>query len=102
MEERQSARDGPAAGSAHHLLADHAWKLYGAVFAGGTAAYFLIPRSAVSGLVYNVLGCSAAVAILTGARLHRPAQRAPWYLFALAQLLFTAGDVLYYTLPDLQ
>ena len=34
--------------------------------------------------------------ILVAVRMHKPEQRAPWYLFALGQTLFIAGDVLAY------
>jgi hypothetical protein len=49
-----------------------------------------------SGPVYNLIGASAVVALIVGARKNSQAGRLPWYLFALAQALFVTGDVLAY------
>ena len=46
-----------------------------------------------SGLVFNVIGVSAVVAILVGARRNVRGRRLPWYLFALGQTLYVLGDV---------
>ena len=46
--------------------------------------------------LYNLIGISSPIAILVGVRIHKPARRAPWFLFALGQTLFIAGDVLAY------
>ena len=46
--------------------------------------------------MFNAIGFSAVVAIVVGVRIHRPAARWPWYLIALGQALFVAGDVLAY------
>jgi PAS domain S-box-containing protein len=46
--------------------------------------------------MFNVIGLSAAVAIVIGVRLHQPAYPLPWYLFAVGQTLFVGGDVIAY------
>jgi hypothetical protein len=58
--------------------------------------YLAGPEWLNSGPVFNAIGASTIVAILAGARLHRPEVRLPWYLFALGQALFVVGDVLAY------
>jgi diguanylate cyclase (GGDEF)-like protein/PAS domain S-box-containing protein len=49
-----------------------------------------------TGPVMNVVGGSAAVAILIGVRLNRPRVAAAWYLFAAGLVLFVSGDVITY------
>jgi diguanylate cyclase (GGDEF)-like protein/PAS domain S-box-containing protein len=72
----------------------HGWWLYLASMTPVTIAYLLGPLNA--GPVFNVIGFSASVAIVVGVRTHKPSTRLPWYLIALGQLLFVAGDVLAY------
>src|SRR6476646_903180 len=61
-----------------------------------TVAHVTGPHWLNSGPVFNVIGLSAVGAILVGARRNARGRRLPWYLFALAQALFVAGDVLAY------
>jgi len=90
------------AGDRHLLWARaNAWRIYLVVAAAGTVCYFFAPGVAHSGALFNVLGLSAVAAILVGARMHRPDQRLPWYLFAIAQTFFVVGDFLYYTAPGI-
>ena len=49
-----------------------------------------------AGPVFNVIGFSAVVAIVLGVQMHKPAPRLPWYLIALGQTFFVAGDALSY------
>ena len=73
-----------------------AWYLY---LAGGVVLglmYYLGPRFMRTGPVMNVVGGSAAVAILIGVRLNRPRVAAAWYLFAAGLVLFVSGDVITY------
>jgi diguanylate cyclase (GGDEF)-like protein/PAS domain S-box-containing protein len=79
----------------------HAWLGYLAFMALGTLCYVLAPWVSRSGVLFNLLGVSAAGAIIAGVRIHRPERRLPWYLFATAQLVFVTGDFLYYTLPSM-
>ncbi len=72
----------------------NAWWLYLALMAPISAAYLVGPLDA--GPVFNLIGFSAVVAILVGARMQKASPRLPWYLIALGQTLFVAGDVLTY------
>lgn len=58
--------------------------------------YFTVPGMRGNGLVFSLIGLSAAVAILVGALINRPKPLAPWILFAAAQVSFVVGDILYY------
>jgi signal transduction histidine kinase len=78
-----------------------AWWIYLTVMAPVIALYLFGPALCQSGPMFNAIGLSAVAAILVGLRLHRPGQRAPWYLFALAQTLFVAGDVIAYNFERL-
>ena len=72
------------------------WLWYlGAAILGGLAYYF-IPPFAKSGPFFNILGLSSVVAIVVGIRLHRPATKLPWVLFAVGLTLFIAGDFITY------
>ncbi|MFJ1758546.1 putative bifunctional diguanylate cyclase/phosphodiesterase [Kitasatospora sp. NPDC088134] len=42
---------------------------------------------------WTAIGLSGAAAVVTGVRLNRPAHALPWYLLALANASFTAGEV---------
>jgi diguanylate cyclase (GGDEF)-like protein/PAS domain S-box-containing protein len=81
-----------------HLLS--AWSAYLLGAAGLTTAYlvghFMGLHWLNSGPVYNIIGGSAVVALIVGARKNSKDHRMPWYLFALAQAFFVTGDVLAY------
>ena len=81
-------------------LPGSAWVLYLAGMAALTGAYvlahFVGPEWLNSGPVYNVIGASAVVALIVGARRNATVRRLPWYLFALGQAFFVTGDVLAY------
>jgi diguanylate cyclase (GGDEF)-like protein/PAS domain S-box-containing protein len=70
------------------------WAWYAATAALVAALYLGGPLN--SGPVFNLLGASAAVAIIAGTRRHAPRARAGWQLIALGQTLFVAGDVIAY------
>jgi diguanylate cyclase (GGDEF)-like protein/PAS domain S-box-containing protein len=76
------------------------WSAYLAGISVLTTAYvvghFVGLRWLNSGPVYNVIGGSAAVALIVGVRKNSQDRRLPWYLFALAQAFFVTGDVLAY------
>ncbi len=78
----------------------HAWSAYLVGVAGLTTAYivghFVGLHWLNSGPVYNIIGGSAVVALIVGARRSSKGRRLPWYLFALAQAFFVSGDVLAY------
>ncbi len=69
------------------------WFLYPIAAAVATVVYF---ASGHPSALYNLIGLSSPVLIVIAVRLHQPEQRAPWYLFALGQFLFIAGDIVYY------
>jgi signal transduction histidine kinase len=72
-----------------------AW-IYLLVGVAATGLYFALPwNSFAQALVYDGIGASAAVAVVFGARVHRPSLRLPWYLFAAGLFAFTVGDILF-------
>ena len=54
-----------------------------------------LPGGAGSSLAYDLIGLSSAVAILVAVHRHRLARPLLWWCFAIGQLLFVIGDVLY-------
>jgi signal transduction histidine kinase len=72
------------------------WVAYLAIGLAATAAYFLLPWDTIGqGFVYDGIGVSAALAVVAGTLIHRPAQRVPWYLFAAGLLAFAVGDTIF-------
>ncbi|HET7270724.1 MAG TPA: response regulator [Rubrobacter sp.] len=62
---------------------------------GGTlaaGAYFLLNSVATKNVVYDLIGLSAAVAIVVGIRVRSPSFPIPWYLLAVGVLSFVIGD----------
>jgi diguanylate cyclase len=60
------------------------------------AAYPALPNEGpASAILYFLLGFSASVVTITGVRRHRPADAKGWYLFALGQLTWACGDLIY-------
>jgi PAS domain S-box-containing protein len=72
-----------------------AWVLYLSLGVLTTLAYLFVHPIRV-GTLFNAIGLSAVIAIMLGVRLQKPSRRLPWYLFALGQALFVAGDVITY------
>ena len=72
-----------------------AWVVYLALGVVTTLAYLFVHAIRV-GPLFNLIGLSSPVVILIAARLHKPTQRLPWYLIALGQTFFVAGDVITY------
>ncbi len=72
-----------------------AWFLY--LFAGVATlmAYLLVPGMR-QGWLFNLIALSSPVAIVIAARTLPPEDATPWYLFALGQAFFVAGDVITY------
>ena len=69
---------------------------YLALGALAATAYFTVPGLEGNGLLFSLIGLSAAAAIVVGALRNRPGQLLPWMLFAAAQVSFVIGDLLYY------
>jgi diguanylate cyclase (GGDEF)-like protein len=59
------------------------------------AGYFLLPDGPVRSAGYDVVAAASALAIVVGTRLHRPAKRTMWYLFAAANGVWAFGDAVY-------
>ena len=58
--------------------------------------YFLLPWNSFSQeLVYDAIGACSAVVVVLGARINRPRQMLPWYLFGAGLFAFSAGDVVF-------
>ncbi|MEO8292025.1 MAG: EAL domain-containing protein [Actinomycetota bacterium] len=74
-------------------MSKRAWYLYPIAAGVATVAYLTVYHH---GWLYNAIGISSPIVILLGVRMHRPRPRAPWFLFALGQTLFIAGDVIAY------
>src|ERR671933_2540510 len=86
---------------ASHLRRAGAWRLYLVAGVLLTALYVWVPPFAGSGPVMNVLGLSPVLAIFAGMRMHGPASRGPWWLFAGGFTLFWLGDLYTYRYPRL-
>jgi diguanylate cyclase (GGDEF)-like protein/PAS domain S-box-containing protein len=72
-----------------------AWLLY-LVFGYALLAVWEFVPGAKVGPLFNAIALSSPIAIVIAVRMWKPSQRAPWYLFALGQTLFVAGDVITY------
>jgi diguanylate cyclase (GGDEF)-like protein/PAS domain S-box-containing protein len=81
------------------LVARRAWQAFLALGLLAAAGYVWLPPLKGSGPLINLLGLYGVLAIVVGARVHRPASAAPWYLFALGLALFWLGDLYTYSYP---
>jgi signal transduction histidine kinase len=75
------------------MLRRRAWAGF---LAGGlllVGVYFVLSSTDVQDVLYEVIGALGVAAILAGARINRPARRAPWFLIATGAGLLVAGDV---------
>jgi diguanylate cyclase (GGDEF)-like protein/PAS domain S-box-containing protein len=79
------------------LSRDRAWIWYLAVTGLLSALYLFAPGLSGNGLLINFLGLTGVLAIIAGIRMHKPAARAAWWLFAAGQFLFFSGDVYTYS-----
>jgi PAS domain S-box-containing protein len=70
-------------------------KLCLAVAVALVGVYPLLPAGLPQAILYDGLGYAAAIVIVIGVRLNRPAQPWPWYLFAVGSALTATGDVLW-------
>jgi diguanylate cyclase (GGDEF)-like protein/PAS domain S-box-containing protein len=76
-------------------MKQRAWILYLCAGVAALLAYLFVPGLR-QGWVFNVIAGSSPLAIVIAVRMWKPQIRAPWYLFALGQTLFVAGDVITY------
>jgi signal transduction histidine kinase len=95
----------PARRGVSGQLRKNGWLLFLAWMAFLTGAYILVqltePPWLDDGPVFNLIGLSAVVALLVGAKSRPVGARLPWYLFAWGQLLFVLGDVVAYNYESL-
>ncbi|AGZ43170.1 putative bifunctional diguanylate cyclase/phosphodiesterase [Actinoplanes friuliensis] len=64
-----------------------------------TAVYYAFPGLHV--WTWGLIGLSSAAAVVVGARMKRPARALPWYLIAVALVVFVSGDTIYYAQQSL-
>jgi diguanylate cyclase (GGDEF)-like protein len=77
-------------------MSRRAWRIYLAAGMAAVAVYFLLPLEGLwSSLVYDLIGLSSVAVILVAVRRHRPSRPLIWWCFAVGQLLFVVGDVVY-------
>ncbi len=72
---------------------NRAWIVYPVAAVVATVVYYVFGHNSY---LFNVIGLTSPVLILVAVRLHKPEQRAPWFLIAVGQFLFIAGDVVSY------
>jgi diguanylate cyclase (GGDEF)-like protein len=78
------------------------WLAYSAAVLAAMVAFLLLPAGTLSqDMLYDAVAVSAAIAILLGVHIHRPAHPWPWRLLALGQLSFFLGDVLWVIYAEL-
>ncbi|WP_240942543.1 GGDEF domain-containing protein [Planosporangium thailandense] len=67
-----------------------------------TAGYYVLPHLGVPGvaqsLIFIGVSTAAALALLAGTVLNRPASRFPWLVLAAAQGMYSIGDTVYFIL----
>jgi diguanylate cyclase (GGDEF)-like protein len=69
------------------------WVAYLAAGSVALALYYLLPDGPATTLIYQIIGLSAAAALVLGARLHHPARRLPWYLMGLGMAIWSVADL---------
>jgi signal transduction histidine kinase len=69
-------------------------RIYLAAEAALALGYFLLPPSTLKAVIYAVLGLTSVLAVVVGARTHRPRQVLAWYLLAVGLFLLTTGDTI--------
>ena len=76
-------------------LRRRAWLVALLVAAAATWGYFLVRSAGSHDVYYDVFELAAALLILVGVWLNRPARRSPWVLFATGLFTFTVGDMIW-------
>lgn len=74
------------------------WFIYGLAATAATLLYYTVAHQ---NYFFNLIGISGPLAILFGLKLHQPRRPTPWYLLALGQAFFVAGDIIAYNYPAL-
>ena len=70
------------------------WLLYVSFGVVGIVVYFMLPTRPQS-LLYTAIGISAALAVVAGVAIHRPAAPLGWFFLAAGQVTYATGDVIY-------
>jgi diguanylate cyclase (GGDEF)-like protein/PAS domain S-box-containing protein len=74
-------------------MRERAWYAYLALAVVAAGAYMLLGHNSY---LFNAIGLSSAILIVAAVRIHKPERRWPWYLIALGQFVFVAGDIVSY------
>ena len=78
------------------------WLAYVAAVAVAAVAYLIVPVGNIGqSYLYDGVALSAALVILVGVHIHRPAHAWPWYLIAAGHLAFFFGDILWFVYAQL-
>jgi diguanylate cyclase (GGDEF)-like protein/PAS domain S-box-containing protein len=75
------------------LVKKRAWLVYPVLAAVATTVYYLVGQNS---LLFNLIGLTSPILIIVAVKMHAPEKRWPWYLIAIGQFLFIAGDVVSY------
>ena len=75
------------------LVKKRAWLVYPVLAAAATTVYYLLGQNS---LLFNLIGLTSPILIIVAVKIHAPEKRWPWYLIAIGQFLFIAGDVVSY------
>jgi len=68
------------------------WRIYIVGGLAAIAAYIALPVGLWQDALYVALSLATLVAIVVGARLHRPPRTAPWLVMAVGQVLWVVAD----------
>lgn len=79
--------------------APYLWLVYSSAGVFALALYFVLPADPQA-LLYTLVGVSAALAVVAGVVIHRPAAPLGWLLLAAGQVSYATGDVLYLVIGE--
>lgn len=71
------------------------WFLFLGIGVALVGVYVWLPRDAPASALYDSIGLAAGIAVLVGVRRNKPRRALPWYLLAIGQFLFAAGDIVW-------
>ncbi|AEV84837.1 putative signaling protein [Actinoplanes sp. SE50] len=76
-----------------------AWQVWCVVAVALIAAHFIVPAThpVAQSVLYCAVSAGTAVALAAGIRLHRPRNAVVWWLLAIGQAMYVAGDIAYFT-----
>jgi diguanylate cyclase (GGDEF)-like protein len=79
-----------------------AWMWFTGVGAAVTIGYYILPvlhvDRIVQSFVFIAVSTGAAIAVLAGVLINKPASRLPWLVLAAAQAMYSLGDTVYFVL----